>query len=42
MTADRREMVEDEIVMQVMAYVDSTLTFQTKPERWWRKITASF
>ena len=39
---DRRDLVEDEIVMQVMAYVDSTLTFQTKPERWWRKITASF
>ena len=42
LTDDRRELVEDEIVMQVMAYVESTLTFQTKPERWWKKITASF
>lgn len=39
---DQREQVEDEIMAQVMAYVESTLTFQTKPERWWRKITASF
>ena len=36
-----RETVEDEIVAQVMAYVESSMFFP-KQEPWWRKITASF
>ena len=40
-TEDRQK-VEDEIVGQVMAYVDSTLNFQSKSDPWWKKITASF
>lgn len=39
---EKRQEVEDEIVAQVMAYVDSTLAYQTKSERWWRRFTASF
>jgi len=36
-----RELIEDEIVAQVQAYVASSLFFP-KQEPWWRKITASF
>lgn len=36
-----REIIEDEIVAQVQAYVASSLFYPTQ-EPWWRKITASF
>jgi hypothetical protein len=39
--AEEREMIENEIVAQVQAYVACTL-FHPEPEPWWRKITAFF
>jgi hypothetical protein len=41
-TPEERQQIEDDIVAQVMAYVDSTLTFQSKSDPWWKRITASF
>ena len=40
--ANDRQKIEDDIVTQVMAYVESTLTYQSKSDPWWKKITASF
>lgn len=40
--AEDRERIEDDVTAQVMAYVESTLVHQTKTDRWWKKITASF
>ena len=40
-STEEREMIEDEIVAQVQAYVASTLIY-LKPEPWWKKITAFF
>ena len=36
-----REMIEDQIVTQVQAYVVSTM-YEPTPQPWWRKITAFF
>ena len=38
---EERELIENEIVSQVQAYVVSTLPDQ-KQEHWWNKITAIF
>ncbi len=40
--ANDRQKIEDDIVAQVMAYVESTQVYLSKSETWWRKITASF
>lgn len=40
-TPEEREMIEDEIVAQVNAYVLSSL-FVPRPKPWWKKITAAF
>ncbi|HKB44274.1 MAG TPA: hypothetical protein VKC90_07785 [Chitinophagaceae bacterium] len=40
-SSEEREMIENEIVAQVQAYVASTL-FYPQPEPWWKKITAFF
>jgi hypothetical protein len=40
-SAEEREMIENEIVGQVQAYVACTL-FHPQPEPWWKKITAFF
>jgi len=40
-SAVEREMIENEIVAQVSAYVACTL-FHPKREPWWKKITAFF
>jgi hypothetical protein len=42
MLSEERDRIEDDITAQVMAYVESTLVYQTKTDRWWKKITASF
>jgi hypothetical protein len=41
-SAEEREMIENEIVAQVQAYVVSTLFIPPKKESWWNKITAFF
>jgi hypothetical protein len=38
---EERDIIEDEIVAQVQAYVESSLFFP-KQESWWRKVIASF
>ncbi len=40
-TPEERELIENEIVGQVNAYTQSSL-FVTKPDPWWKKITAFF
>jgi hypothetical protein len=40
-SAEEREMIENEIVGQVQAYVASSM-FIPKAEPWWKKITAAF
>jgi hypothetical protein len=40
-SAEEREMIENEIVAQVQAYVACSL-FHPEPEPWWKKITAFF
>ena len=40
-STEEREVIENEIVAQTLAYAISTL-FHPKPEPWWKKITAFF
>ena len=40
-SAEEREIIENEIVAQVQAYVASSL-FHAKAEPWWKKFTAFF
>lgn len=40
-SAEERELVENEIIAQVNAYVISS-SFVTRSEPWWKKITAFF
>jgi hypothetical protein len=41
-SAEEREIIENEIVAQVQAYVACTLFQPSRSETWWKKITAFF